>query len=55
LRGLCGREVLGDLEALYQIELPREANRRSKIYGMKVFGVDQKATFVDIALVHSGY
>jgi hypothetical protein len=47
--------VLGDLEALYQIELPGEADRRRKICGMKVFGVDQKATFVDIGPVDFGY
>ena len=37
LSGFRGGKMLGDLQALYQIELPREPDRRCKVGSMKVF------------------
>ena len=48
LSGLCGGKMLGDLEALHQVKLPGEADWRCKVDSVKVFGVDQQATFVDV-------
>ena len=47
--------MLSDIEALRQIELSGELDMLCKVDSMKVIGVDQQVTPVDIRSVHAGY
>jgi len=55
LFGLGGGQVLSNLEALHQIELPAEVDRRSEIGSMKVAGIDQELTSVDVGSIDPGH
>src|SRR6516164_8299797 len=47
--------MLGNLEALYQIELSDEVDRLGKVGSMKVIRIDQQVTSVDVGSVDPGY
>ena len=48
-------QVLGDLEALHQVELSAEIDRCREIGGTKVAGVDQQAAPIDVRSVDPGH
>jgi len=53
LFGLCGRKMLSNFQALNQIESSAETDWRGEVGSMKVAGIDQQATSVDVGSVDS--
>ena len=52
LSGIFHGQMLGNLEALHEIELSAKIDRRREVSVVKVAGIDQELASVDVGAVH---